>query len=407
MTEKQLENQEKQRQQGIKTLYTLNPEIKILEYKNSKAKAKFQCLKCERIFEITPDSLKRRKGRCPYCENLVRDNKKASISEVRPDLKNWFVNKKDFYDYGINSKRIVQLKCPDCGFEFQEKIFNFTARVHLCPNCYLNDISRPNKFLRAFLEEIKDQLLQKDLEWNPSWGEKYVWDGHMITKDNIEVVIEMQGEQHYHETNWGRHDYQLKRDSEKRELCKKVNIEQIEIDCSNTKYSFMQKQILNSRLSEILDLTQVRWENIFINSSKNYIKVVAEYYNDGKSSGEIGKILDMDRHTIQKMLINAKEIGWINYESIPVTELSKKDTKITDVLTRESIIIHRVIEACKWFKEKYGIPVDRHTIRDYIRGERIIYYGGKHTKSLKRKLYKNRFKFEYIEKDETSNKANG
>jgi len=88
-------------------LYTLNPEIKILEYKNSKAKAKFQCLKCERIFEITPDSLKRRKGRCPYCENLVRDNKKASISEVRPDLKNWFVNKKDFYDYGINSKRIV------------------------------------------------------------------------------------------------------------------------------------------------------------------------------------------------------------------------------------------------------------------------------------------------------------
>lgn len=60
----------------------------------------------------------------------------------------------------------------------------------------------------------------------------------------------------------------------------------------------MQEQILNSRLSEILDLTQISWENIFINSSKNYIKVVADYYNDGKTSGEIGKILDMDRHTI-------------------------------------------------------------------------------------------------------------
>lgn len=168
----------------------------------------------------------------------------------------------------------------------------------------------------------------------------------------------------------------------------------------------MQKQILNSRLSEILDLTKINWESVFINSSKNHIKIVADYYNDGKTSGEIGQILDMDRHTIQKMLVDAKEIGWIDYEPIPATELSKKDTKIIDVLTGESIVIHRVIEACKWFKEKYGIPVDRHTIKDYIRGERIIYYGGKHTESLKRKLYKDRFKFEYIEKDKTSDKAN-
>nr|DAP25154.1 MAG TPA: hypothetical protein [Caudoviricetes sp.] len=28
----------------------------------------------------------------------------------------------------------------------------------------------------------------------------------------------MQGEQHYHETNWGRYDYQLKRDSDKKIL---------------------------------------------------------------------------------------------------------------------------------------------------------------------------------------------
>lgn len=331
---------------------------------------------------------------------------KNKISEFRPDLKEWFVNQNDYYECGIATTKKVKLKCPDCGYEFEEKVSNFTKRVKLCPKCNLDGISRPNKFLRAFLEEIKDQLLQKDLEWNPSWGEKYVWDGHIIMKDNIEVVIEMQGEQHYHETNWGRHDYQLKRDSDKRELCKKVNIEQIEIDCSNTKYSFMQKQILNSRLSEILDLTKINWESVFINSSKNYIKIVADYYNDGKTSGEIGQILDMDRHTIQKMLIDAKEIGWIDYEPIPATELSKKDTKIIDVLTGESIVIHRVIEACKWFKEKYGIPVDRHTIKDYIRGERIIYYGGKHTESLKRKLYKDRFKFEYIEKDKTSDKAN-
>ena len=60
----------------------------------------------------------------------------------------------------------------------------------------------------------------------------------------------------------------------------------------------MKEQILKSRLSEILDLTQVDWNNVFINTSKNYTKVVADYYNKGMTSGEIGKILNMDRHTV-------------------------------------------------------------------------------------------------------------
>ena len=49
--------------------------------------------------------------------------------------------------------------------------------------------------------------------------------------------------------------------------------------------------------------------------------------------------------------------------------------------------------------------MSKDTVRNYSRG----YYKNKKNKktiSLKRKLYKNRFKFEYIEKDETSNKAN-
>lgn len=81
-------------------------------------------------------------------------------------------------------------------------------------------------------------------------------------------------------------------------------------------------------------------------------------------------------------------------------ELCKKDVKIIDTQTQETIIIHGVNEACNWFKEKYNIPVDRHTIKDYVRGERVIYYGGKHVESLSQKLYKGRFKFEHIKNNE-------
>ena len=95
---------------------------------------------------------------------------KYKVNENRPDLEIWFVNKEDC-NYGIKSRKSVQLKCPDCGYEFEEKISNFAKRVKLCPKCNLDGISRPNKFLRAFLEEIKDQLQQKNFEWNPTWGE--------------------------------------------------------------------------------------------------------------------------------------------------------------------------------------------------------------------------------------------
>ena len=162
----------------------------------------------------------------------------------------------------------------------------------------------------------------------------------------------------------------------------------------------MKEQILKSRLSEILDLTQVDWNNVFINTSKNYTKVVADYYNKGMTSGEISKILNMDRHTVQKKLADAKEIGWVDYVPISVIELCKKDVKIIDTQTQETIIIHGVNEACNWFKEKYNMPVDRHTIKDYVRGERVIYYGGKHVESLSQKLYKGRFKFEHIKNNE-------
>ena len=56
-------------------------------------------------------------------------------------------------------------------------------------------------------------------------------------------------------------------------------------------------------------------------------------------------------------------------------------------------------------KDKYNIAMSKDTVGNYNRGYYKNNRNGK-TISLKRKLYKNRFKFEYIEKDETSNKAN-
>ena len=73
-----------------------------------------------------------------------------------PDLVQWFMNKEDAKMYGTCSKTTVKFKCPDCGFEFEEKIRNFVKRANHCLNCKADGISKPNKFLREVLREIEN-----------------------------------------------------------------------------------------------------------------------------------------------------------------------------------------------------------------------------------------------------------
>ena len=389
-------------QKGINTVQSLNPNIKLIEYKNSKTKAKFQCLKCGKFFEITPDSFKRRDGRCPCCENKKADNKKISIEELYPDLVKWFVNRQDAKLYGPTSKKFTKFKCPDCGFEFEEKIITFVKRANHCLNCKADGISKPNKFLREVLREIEDQLIQKDFEWNPDWAKKYLYDGHITTKNRHEVAIEMQGEQHYHETNWGRFEYQIKRDQEKANLIQHQGIKMIEIECKNTNYFYMKNQILNSYLNEILDLSQIDWDKIVSVCSKNYLKIVSDYYKKGLSTTEIGKKMDFDRHTIQRMLMDASKMGWVQYKPLSAVELSKQKVKMTDSLTNEEFMFDSVSQTVKEMKDKYNIIMSKDTVGNYSKGYYKNRRNGKII-SLKRKLYKNRFKFEYIEEKDKAN----
>ena len=83
------------------------------------------------------------------------NNKKISVAELYPDLELWFVNKQDAKLYGPTSKKFAKFKCPDCGFEFEEKIRTFVKRANHCLNCKTDGISKPNKFLREVLREAE------------------------------------------------------------------------------------------------------------------------------------------------------------------------------------------------------------------------------------------------------------
>lgn len=183
---------------------------------------------------------------------------------------------------------------------------------------------------------------------------------------------------------------------EKSRLAADNNVEQIVVDCSKTDYSFIKQNILCSRLSEILDLSNIDWKKIVERCSKNYIKVASDLYSSGMTISDIARTMMFERHTIARFLLDGKELGWCDYEPISCRELYKKDIKITNVKTNQEIVIHGVNEATRFIEKDSEIRVDRHTIKDYCNGYRTLYYGGKHTQSLEGVLYKDTYKFERV-----------
>lgn len=64
-----IEKRSKTHEQFVSEMKVINPNIEILsQYKNSKTKIKYKCLKCGGIFESTPNHLIRSHG-CPSCSN--------------------------------------------------------------------------------------------------------------------------------------------------------------------------------------------------------------------------------------------------------------------------------------------------------------------------------------------------
>ena len=165
----------------------------------------YHCDKCKSDFDDTPENLSKRGYRCKICEKQVVSKFKNSVVEEHPELIEWFENPDDAFKYGTNSGKVLRFICPYCRNIEETSVRNFVKRAYHCLNCKQDGISRPNKFLREFLKEIEPQIELKETEWNPLWAGTYLYDGHIVV-NGVDYIIEMHGEQHYHQT--GRWDFE-------------------------------------------------------------------------------------------------------------------------------------------------------------------------------------------------------
>lgn len=286
---------------------------------------KYYCNKCGYEGWIEESSLIHGCG-CGCCCKTPRKVCKwiNDIATINPDMIEYFVNIEDVYTHTCNSGDKVLLKCPNCGTRKVMKISTLYRQGFSCPKCS-DGISYPEKFMLNLLEQLKqnkqlDDFVYQYSKTNADWCGKYRYDFY-FEKDGESYIIETHGIQHYKENNNFKQTLLevQQNDSNKREIALQNAIKSknyIVIDCSQSSFEFIKKQILLSGLNSVFDIKDIDWKQIEYDSRKTIIKSVCDLWNvycKDITQEELAKMFNISRQTVISYLKIGNENNWCNW----------------------------------------------------------------------------------------------
>lgn len=224
--------------------------------------------------------------KCPYCLGQLVNNINC-VATTNPELIKYFVNPDDCYKYTANSNKKVNLRCFNCHNDKYMAINTLTRAGIGCSYCGCG-VSIPEKFVNNIINNC-----EKEVSFNWSNNKRYDF---YIPSSNM--IIETHGIQHYKNSNRGRN---LNEEQENDEFKKRLAIENgilyyIEIDCRYSTLEWLKENCIKE-LSGYFDLSNIEWENIWVNSQKS-VKIEAwDLFNRGLNRIEISKILKISYQT--------------------------------------------------------------------------------------------------------------
>lgn len=282
---------------------------------------KYRCKKCGNEDWILEYSLEDGNG-CNCCSGQKIVKGINDIATTAPWMCKYIVNEEDWYRYGRNSDKIVLVKCPYCG---KIKNMNLIVLYQLKKvSCNCSDgVSYSEKFLYKILKNKIDFIWQYSKQ-NCRWikdDKKYDF---YFELDGKEYIIETHGEQHYKYTGRGRslQEEQLN-DQHKYSLAIQNGIKPenyIILDCRKSELEWIKNSILNSKLSELFDLSNIDWISCEEYAVSNIVKEVCDYWHEhveingeDLTSKDFSNIFKVHRSTICRYLNKGSKLGWCNY----------------------------------------------------------------------------------------------
>lgn len=263
---------------------------------------------------------------CPYCSNnkiLVGFN---DMWTTNPELASKLLNPEDGYKYMRYSNKKLDWKCDSCGKIIKNKLIsNIRDRNSvLCAICS-DGVSYPEKFI---LNLLKKNNINFKREQVFCWSNSKRYDFFLI---DYEVIVEIHGIQHYEES--GRKGARpLEEEQANDKLKYKLAIHNgikpdnyIVIDASNPSKKYLIESIENSKLKNFLDLENVDWENIHLESIKSLVRKACEIWSSGiYNVSFIAEELKMSEYTIKRYLREGSKIGLCKYPKLNRIESLRK-----------------------------------------------------------------------------------
>lgn len=272
---------------------------------------------CDDQHIILENNLKNGSG-CARCSGRDGDIFATKrISEYASWMTCYLKNKDDANVYGIGSRHLVDVVCPECGHEDKKRIISMYRSGFHCDKCG-DGISYPEKFVREVLNQLDITFIHQLSKCNFDWIGKYRYDFYL---PDFNMIIEAHGGQHYYEgfTSGRTLKEEQENDNMKKILAMNNGIaEYVVINCRESNKQWISNSI-NKELSKYFDLSKVDYDKCEANALKSMVKKVCSYYKDNENPkmSHMIEVFGLDRTTIIKYLKQGAALKWCNYVPRP------------------------------------------------------------------------------------------
>jgi hypothetical protein len=270
----------------------------------------WQCDTCGSDYSASITSRTSNNSGCPYCTG-IKINSKNNLWRTHPEVAKMLLNMEEGYNLTYGSNKKQKFLCKDCGAIKEVKVATMVRSGISCSKCG-DGFSYPEKILFNALEQIGVTFYpQKVFEWS----NKKRYDFYIPA---INSIVEVHGNQHYEETTRGRTlREEQENDLEKEELAIVNGIENyIVIDCRFSNMNYIKTNILDSKLSLLLNLKDLDWKKCNTYATTSLVKVVCEIWEEHAviSTSKISRMLNISRSSVKKYLLQGTDLGYCDYD---------------------------------------------------------------------------------------------
>ena len=331
---------------------------------------------------------------CPCCNKSHRITVSHINSIVSSKKTEWMIpyfqgGYNEAKKYTANSNKMKYFICPHCGRIKDKQIhIDFLAKTGYLPCICGDGISYPNKYgFELFNNQLKDQIQNFIREYSPDWAKRYSYDFY-FEKDSKKYICEFEGGLghggYIHTNSKITKEETIEIDRIKDNLAKNNGVELIRIDTSVSNSDYISKNILNSKLKNILDFSKVDFKNCDIFACSNLMKSVCfDYENNQVYYHDLTKKYGLSEDAIRKYIKHGRKIGWCKREYIRQEKTSQKIRMYSSDGSYE--VFKSAVELEKISCEKFGIKFNRYGIYAACNGTKKTYRG---------------YRFEYITDEE-------